>query len=114
MNKLTPGLNVLWESSRMMLPQHRESALRQQQEETRRRRVEMDDQEKEQVGRFMLTAHKTQQAVRLRMYDEYEDVYVIGVVERIDNTTARFRVDGEWFYTEDITELAWCTQSGNF
>lgn len=107
MNKLTPGTNMLWESSRMMLPQHREAALKQQREETRRKRIELDDQEKDQIARFMLTAHKTRQAVRLRMYDEYEDVYVIGVLERIDSLTARFRVDGEWFYMEDITALGW-------
>lgn len=91
----------------MMLPQHRESALRQQREETKRRRIELDDQEKRQVARFMLTAHKTRQAVRLRMYDEYEDIYVIGLVERLDSLTARFSVDGEWFHVEDVVELAW-------
>ena len=26
-NKLTPGYNVMWESSRMMLPEHREQLL---------------------------------------------------------------------------------------
>ncbi|WP_379397782.1 YolD-like family protein [Paenibacillus lentus] len=79
----------------MILPQHK------------RKRVELDDQEKKQVVRFMITAHKTRQAVKLRMYHEYEDAYVIGVVERIDSLTARFRVDGEWFYMEDITALGW-------
>lgn len=107
MNKLTPGSNMLWESSRMMLPQHREAALDQLREEARHKRIELDDQEKEQVARFMLTAHKTRQPVKLRMFDEYEDVYVIGVIERLDSQTARFRVDGEWFHMEDITELGW-------
>ena len=26
-NKLTPGYNIMWESSRMMLPEHREQLL---------------------------------------------------------------------------------------
>lgn len=84
-----------------------EAALGQQREERRRRRVELDDQEKGQVARFMLTAYKTRQPVKLRMYDPYEDVYVIGTVERIDCLTARFEVDGEWFHMEDITALGW-------
>ncbi|WP_110933796.1 YolD-like family protein [Paenibacillus bouchesdurhonensis] len=113
MNKLTPGTNMLWESSRMILPQHRESALRQQREETKRRRVELDDQEKEQVARFIVTAHKTRQPVKLRMFDEYEDVYVIGVIEWLDSLTARFKVDGEWFHMEDITELSWDAPAGD-
>lgn len=107
MNKLTPGSNMLWESSRMMLPQHKESALQQQKNETKRHRVELDDQEKEKIARFLMTAHKTRQPIRLRMYDEYEDVYVIGVIEHLGSQTARFRVDGEWFAMEDITELSW-------
>ena len=28
-NKLTPGYNIMWESSRMMLPEHREQLLAQ-------------------------------------------------------------------------------------
>lgn len=28
-NKLTPGYNIMWESSRMMLPEHREQPLAQ-------------------------------------------------------------------------------------
>lgn len=107
MNKLTPGSNMLWESSRMIMPQHKEAAQRQQREEARRKRVELDDQEKELVARFMDHAHRSRQPVKLRMYDPFEDVYVIGVVERLESLTARFRVDGEWFYLEDITELAW-------
>ena len=31
-NKLTPGYNVMWESSRMMLPEHRSSCLRKRKE----------------------------------------------------------------------------------
>lgn len=109
MNELTPGTNMLWESSRMMLPQHREASINRQKEEMRRKRVELDNQEREQIARFISESHKTRQAVRLRMFDEYEDIYVIGVVERIDSLTARFRVDGEWFHIEDIVELSWNT-----
>ncbi len=107
MNKLASGSNILWESSRMIMPQHKEATLQQQRDETKRRRVVLDDQEMEQVARFMLTAHTTRQAVKLRMFDEYEDVYVIGVIERLDSLAARFRVDGEWFHMEDITALGW-------
>ncbi|GIP57931.1 hypothetical protein J15TS10_17450 [Paenibacillus woosongensis] len=89
----------------MIMPQHREAAQQQIKEESMRKRVELCDQEKEQIGRFILQSYKTRQPVKLRMYDEYEEVYVIGVVERVDSL--RFRVDGEWFALEDITELAW-------
>lgn len=109
MNKLTSGGNMIWESSRMIMPQHKDAAQQQRREETKRRRLELDEQEKEQVLRFMLAANKTRQPVRIRMFDEYEDTYVIGVIERLDGLTARFKADGEWFSLEDIMELSWGT-----
>lgn len=113
-SKLTSGSNMLWESSRMMLPQNKEAIQERQREGTKRQRVEHDDQEKEQISRFLTMASQTRRSVRLRMFDQYEDVYVIGTIERIDSTTARFKVDGEWFHIEDIAELAWGTQSGDY
>ncbi|GIP61109.1 hypothetical protein J15TS10_49230 [Paenibacillus woosongensis] len=109
MNKLTSGGNMIWESSRMIMPQHKEAAQRQLKEELKRERLELDDQEKEQIARFMTQALKTRQEVRLRMYHPYENIYLAGVIDRLESLTARFRIDGEWFLMEDIMELSWNT-----
>lgn len=102
MNKLTQGSNMIWESSRMIMPQHKEAAVRQQREELRKQRMQLDNQEKEQIARFIQQAHKTRRAVKLRMYDPFNEVYVNGIIEQLDGITARLRIDGKWFYMKDI------------
>lgn len=40
--------------------------------------------------------------ITLRMFDRYEELCVIGIVERIDSFKRRFQVNGDWFYIEDV------------
>lgn len=89
----------------MILPQHKEAAKRIIHEEKRRPRPTLDDQFTEQVGRFLNESYNAKTPVNLRMFDPYEDVRVIGVIERIDTQSRRIRVDGEWFGVDDILEL---------
>jgi catalase (peroxidase I) len=52
-NKLTPGSNLLWESSRMILPEHKERILSHRDEVRRggrRERPVMDEQEWERIN----------------------------------------------------------------
>ncbi|MCA1295406.1 YolD-like family protein [Paenibacillus sp. alder61] len=104
-NKLTPGSNMLCESSRMILPEDKEAMLRAQHEEKRKSRPEIDGQLTEQISRFLVETHRAKQPVNLRMFDEFEDVRVVGVIERLDLRSGRFMVDGEWFGMADILEL---------
>ncbi|GAK11940.1 YolD-like family protein [Geomicrobium sp. JSM 1781026] len=43
-NKLTPGSNMRWESSRMILPEHREAWLTHQQDTTKVKKPILDEQ----------------------------------------------------------------------
>lgn len=40
----------------------------------------------------------------LRMFDRYEELRVIGIVERIDSFKRRFQVNGDWFRIDDVME----------
>jgi len=42
--------------------------------------------------------------ITLRMFDRYEELCVIGTVERIDSFKRRFQVNGDWFFIEDVME----------
>ncbi|NIK75703.1 hypothetical protein FHS15_000803 [Paenibacillus castaneae] len=94
--------NGLWESSRMMLPEHKvainehEKALRQ------RQRVELDEQEWEQVSRSVTESLQQRQPVTLRLFHPAEELIVSGIVDRVDQMKGRFMVDGEWFAIGDI------------
>lgn len=101
-NKLTPGSNIMWESSRMMLPQHVEEIRRDLREQNRKNKPELDAQEAETIERAIHASFKLKQPVNLSMFDEYEDVRVVGIVERVDGQCGRFKVDGEWFNVADV------------
>lgn len=105
MNKLTPGSNIRWESSRMVLPEHRESLIYRNHESKRKTKREFDEQYMQEIGNTLAEAHRTRTPVNVRMFDEYEDIRVIGVIDRLDAVNKRYMVDGEWFRVDDIEEI---------
>ena len=100
--------NGLFESSRMMLPEHKEEILRANKELLRRPRVVLDEMELENVSNAFRTSMELKRPAKIRLYDPFEELQVIGVVEKVDMVIARFKVDGEWFKVADVlgAELA--------
>ncbi|PWW06254.1 YolD-like protein [Paenibacillus cellulosilyticus] len=96
MSKKLQG-NGLWESSRMMLPEHKLELINSAKELKRRAPVELDEHEWEQIERLMMESHQLRHPIELRMYHPYEETKVIGIVDRVDSYRGRFMVDGEWF-----------------
>lgn len=94
--------NGMWESSRMMLPEHKSAHLRQQDDLRKRQRVYLDDQELEQIGRRLIESLNKRTIVEVRMYDPREQLRVVGIVDRIDRQRGRFLVNGDWFILGDI------------
>ena len=104
-NKLTPGSNLLWESSRMILPEHKERILSHRDEVRRggrRERPVLDEQEAELIASAIAESLTERVPVRLRRFDPYEDCVIEGIVERVDQAARRIKVDGEWFAIDDI------------
>lgn len=52
-NKLTPGYNVMWESSRMMLPEHREQLLAKKRKEREFRPPELSEEQLNDMNRII-------------------------------------------------------------
>lgn len=102
---------MMWESSRMILPEHKIAMNRQSREAKRKPRPQFDEQFVEEVSQFLVEAHYTRKPVNVRMYDEYDDAYVIGVIERLDTLTRRFMVDGEWFHVVDVLAFEYASDT---
>jgi hypothetical protein len=104
-NKLTPGSNLLWESSRMILPEHKDR-INDHRDEVRRggrrERPVLDEQEAELIAAAIAESLQERVPVRLRMYDPFEELIVEGIVEQVDPAHRKFRVDGEWFSLDSI------------
>jgi hypothetical protein len=99
--------NGLWESSRMMLPEHKETIIRKRIEEGRKHRPELDAQEIEQIERVIAEAFRERRAVTLRIWGEYEDTEARGVVIAVQTYRREIKLStgsGEWKWIkiEDI------------
>ncbi|MFD1953717.1 YolD-like family protein [Paenibacillus thailandensis] len=99
--KLLEG-NGMWESSRMMLPEHKAALNEHYIQSKRRPRVELDESEWELISRAVAESLQLRKVIELRMYDPFEELVVRGVVERVDQFGSRFMVDGEWFKVQDV------------
>jgi hypothetical protein len=72
--------NLLWESSRMMLPEHREQLLERRSRLEDTPMPELDEQQCEQLD----AAFRTHQPVRLTVHDGRKRRTLTGVVRKLD------------------------------
>jgi hypothetical protein len=97
--------NGLWESSRMMLPEHKSAINRQLFELQRRERIELDEQERELINQALADSLQQRNPIALKLFHPIEELNVIGVIDRVDVRQGRFAVDGEWFWIIDIERV---------
>ncbi|MPY20059.1 YolD-like family protein [Paenibacillus glucanolyticus] len=91
--------NGLWESSRMMLPEHKETIIRRQLEEGRKDKPVLDLQEMELIEQALAESFHEHRAVSLRLFDEYEDTELTGIVVLIHTFRREIKLsmsEGEW------------------
>jgi hypothetical protein len=95
-NKLTVVSNFRWESSRMVLSEHREEILEHNRTVNRKVQPELDEQE---IDAFMLLIRDSithRKVIKISLFDQYEDdLQIIGLVERIDQYRRTIRIEGE-------------------
>ncbi|ALS21571.1 MULTISPECIES: YolD-like family protein [Paenibacillus] len=91
-NKLTPGKNILWESSRMMLPEHKEQLLRHRRELGRQEKPTLDEQRLEELGQTLGIALHEDAALRLTLYDNGERKSIDCTILQADLHLQRIKV----------------------
>lgn len=99
--------NGLWESSRMMLPEHKETIIRRQLEEGRKDRPRLDPQEMELIEQALAESFHKHRAVAVRLFNEYEDIELTGIVVTIHTFRREIKLAtaaGEWEWIR-ITEI---------
>lgn len=83
--------NGLWESSRMMLPQHKESVIRTQRESQRISRPIRDEQEIQNISAVLSLSQMYKKPVILTLYEEFKTRSITGIVARSKH--GEFRLD---------------------
>lgn len=81
--------NGLWESSRMILPQHKVSAMKNQKEMQRIQRLVLDEQEVQVISATLSQSQMYKKTVELTLYGEYHIRTITGIVTR--NKHGEFR-----------------------
>ncbi|SFE11729.1 YolD-like protein [Paenibacillus algorifonticola] len=97
--------NGLWESSRIILPEHRLAYLNLVKERHRRGRIELDEQEKELISIALRSSYKHRVPLSIQMYDPWEALRVEGVVNAIADLRGAFRVEDDWYDIIDIERI---------
>ncbi|OIA99676.1 hypothetical protein AK95_21175 [Paenibacillus sp. LC231] len=93
--------NGLWESSRMMLPEHKETIIRRQLEEGRKGRPTLDPQEMELIEGALAESFHEHRMITVRLFDEYEDTELTGIVVLIHTFRREIKLsvpEGAWHW----------------
>lgn len=81
--------NGIFESSRMILPEHREAMLRHQREQQRRGKPIMDEQAIEEIVRTLAQSFHEKVQVDLVVFSPFDDEHYSGVVIGINQSRGR-------------------------
>ncbi|MCY9671584.1 YolD-like family protein [Bacillus pumilus] len=101
-NKLTPGYNLMWESSRMMLPEHREQLLAQKRKKKEYIPLPLSTDQLEEMN-FLITESITEdQAICVTYAVEGRKEQFWGWVKAIHYETQRIKIIND----EDVLNLS--------
>jgi hypothetical protein len=103
---------MMWESSRMMLPEHVRLLQRHQKELRRREPPQLDEQERERVSRLLEEAAGEGRRLRLKLFDPYEDRWVSGKVRKYDQLGGQIEIEGDegrrWIALKRLIDVDLC------
>ncbi|MEC0253635.1 YolD-like family protein [Paenibacillus lautus] len=99
--------NGLWESSRMMLPEHKVAINIKNKEEGRKERPILDSQELELIESTLAESFNEHKMITILLYDEYEDVKLNGIVTSLHIHRREIKLaigpgDWQWIKVDDI------------
>lgn len=94
MSKKLTG-NGLFESSRMMLPEHKEAYIAHQRRLEQKKRPLLDEQKLEEISSFIQDSYKHHIAVKITVFDQYEERQYVGVVTHLDPILKKLKLRHE-------------------
>lgn len=109
MSELRRG-NLLWESSRMVLPEHRERMLERRKNLKRKAKPILDEQRLKELSETVSEAVVRRLKVSVTVYDPFGEFTVTGEIVNIDPQLRRIKLaDGgnvSWIPLEDIMDVS--------
>lgn len=103
--------NLLWEGSRMFLPEHREQLLKQRKKQTEFIPPQLDENHLEQMNLILQEALQEDRAVIVTYAGRYTPEQFCGFIDRVDPYTQSILIiDGECqkhLSLEQILDIQW-------
>jgi predicted kinase len=97
---------MLWEGSRIILPEHKEALLRHRESRNKKTRQLLDDQAQEEINRALQEALQTGKIIEIVEFNEYQDQAYTGLATRFDAAARRIRLETsegvKWIPLDDI------------
>jgi hypothetical protein len=104
--------NGLWESSRMMLPEHKNRIRSDERETLRREQPVLDEQKWEEIERTLLLSLRNHVRVSIVLFDPFEDEVLSGFVTSIHAHTREIKLqwaeDWKWIGLDRVVEVYTC------
>ncbi|MDB5054427.1 MAG: hypothetical protein JWM44_2477 [Bacilli bacterium] len=101
--------NGMWESSRMMLPEHRETILEQNRALKKKVKPDLEEQQQEEVARAIGVSMWLSMPMTFVLFDELQNREIIGTAIKIDTLTRKVKLTGsdgeEWVDFSDIIRI---------
>ncbi|MEK4187237.1 MULTISPECIES: YolD-like family protein [unclassified Paenibacillus] len=98
--------NGLWESSRMIMPEHKIRILDDALNEETRKKPELDPQALTEISEVLAQSLEDCSPITLKLFGEYEDRSIHGIVMRVDRQLGQIKFrhddDWEWIKIEDV------------
>ena len=92
--KITPGSNLRWESSRMILPEHKQALLEYRKAQNKKKKPEIDEQQWEEFEWTMQEAKEDGEMLRFTFWEDGDFCEVMGYFF-INESQKQFHVEYE-------------------
>lgn len=104
--KLSEGSNLLWESSRMILPEHKARLQLHNKEQHLRQRPCWDEQQLALFSDQIYEALVKQQTVKVELFDAYEARFLVGEIIKVNGAEQTVQISYECgSYSFNINDL---------
>jgi hypothetical protein len=101
--------NLLWEGSRMMLPEHRESLIKHREQERLRSRAELNIDQLELLAYELMSAYQEGYPARITEFHACGDIQHTGRITKIDQVLRRIKIEQEdgafWLELDNIVKI---------
>ncbi|TDF94678.1 YolD-like family protein [Paenibacillus piri] len=95
--------NGRWESSRLILPEHREQIVRSIHERNRHEKPILTEEEIQSIAAADAQSYRNVTEVTFEVFDPFENTEIRGIVTKVDQQLRRFRVgEFEWVKFSEV------------